>query len=65
LASKNAEASEKKYMWIVKKRIDEGNLSELIRGKILDKSQKTDFVEAVLSVYSTLTDCLAENQPYF
>jgi hypothetical protein len=65
LALENAEAAEKKYMWIVKKRIDEGNLSELIRGKILAKSQRTDFMEAVLTVYSALTECLVDNQPYF
>jgi gamma-glutamyl:cysteine ligase YbdK (ATP-grasp superfamily) len=65
LASENAQEDEKKYLWIVKKRIESGNLSELIRERILEKAQKTDLEEAILSVYSTLIKCLADNQPYF
>jgi gamma-glutamyl:cysteine ligase YbdK (ATP-grasp superfamily) len=65
LALENAEEDEKKYLWIVKKRIESGNLSELIRERVLRKSQKADFKEAILSVYSTLIKCLADNQPYF
>jgi carboxylate-amine ligase len=65
LASENAEEAEKKYLWIVKKRIESGNLSELIRERISKKAQKTDLEEAILSVYSTLIKCLADNQPYF
>ncbi|HEX9862709.1 MAG TPA: glutamate-cysteine ligase family protein [Candidatus Bathyarchaeia archaeon] len=65
LASENADDAEKKYLWIIQKRIENGNLSELIRERITKKAQKTDFKEAVLSVYSTLIKCLADNQPYF
>ena len=65
LASENADDAEKKYLWVVQKRIENGNLSELIRERITKKAQKTDFKEAVLSVYSTLIKCLADNQPYF
>ena len=65
LASENAEEAEKKYLWLVKKRIESGNLSELIRERILKRAQKTDLKEAILSVYSTLIKCLATNQPYF
>jgi gamma-glutamyl:cysteine ligase YbdK (ATP-grasp superfamily) len=65
LALENVEEDEKKYLWIVKKRIESGNLSELIRERILKKAQKTDLKEAILSVYSTLIKCLADNQPYF
>jgi gamma-glutamyl:cysteine ligase YbdK (ATP-grasp superfamily) len=65
LALENAEEDEKKYLWIVKKRIESGNLSELIRERISKKAQKTDLEEAILSVYSTLIKCLADNQPYF
>ena len=65
LASENADDAEKKYLWVVQKRIENGNLSELIRERILRRTQKTDFKEAVLSVYSTLIKCLADNQPYF
>lgn len=65
LALENAEEDEKKYLWIVKKRIENGNLSELIRERIMKKAQKTDFKEAILRVYLTLIKCLADNQPYF
>jgi gamma-glutamyl:cysteine ligase YbdK (ATP-grasp superfamily) len=65
LALENAAEDEKKYLWIVKKRIEDGNLSELIRERVLKKAQKADLKEAILSVYSTLIKCLADNQPYF
>jgi len=65
VASENAAEDEKKYLWIVKKRIESGSLSELIRERVLKKTQKTDLEEAILSVYSTLIKCLADNQPYF
>jgi gamma-glutamyl:cysteine ligase YbdK (ATP-grasp superfamily) len=65
LASENAEEEEKKYVWIIKKRIDDGNLSELMRDRVLKKAQKTSLEEAILSVYSTLIKCLSDNQPYF
>jgi gamma-glutamyl:cysteine ligase YbdK (ATP-grasp superfamily) len=65
IALENASSEEAKYLWIVKKRIDEGNLSELIRGAVLKKAQRTDFKEAVVSVYSKLINCLSTNQPYF
>ncbi len=65
LAWNNAEEDEKKYLWIVKKRIEEGNLSEIIRTRVLQKAQKTDLKDAILNVYSTLTTCLSHNQPYF
>jgi gamma-glutamyl:cysteine ligase YbdK (ATP-grasp superfamily) len=65
LAWDNAEEDEKKYLRIVKKRIEEGNLSEIIRNRVLQKAQKTDLRNAILNVYSTLTTCLSNNQPYF
>ena len=65
LASKYANENEKKYLWIVKKRIEEGNLSELIRNRVATKAQKTTFREAVLNVYLKLVECLSRNEPYF
>jgi carboxylate-amine ligase len=65
LASENAAEDEKKYLWVVEKRIESGNLSELIRERVLKRAQKADLEEAILSVYSTLIKCLADNQPYF
>jgi gamma-glutamyl:cysteine ligase YbdK (ATP-grasp superfamily) len=63
-AWENAEEDEKKYLWLIKERIEKGNLSNLIRERITAKAQKTDFADAVRSVYSTLINCLADNQPY-
>ena len=65
IAWKNAAKEEKKYLPIIKKRIEYGNLSEIIRERILRKVQKTDFKEAVISIYSKLIKNLVNNQPYF
>ena len=65
LAYENATKSEKKYLWIIKKRIEEGSISELIRGRVLNKAKTSSFKEAILSVYSPLIKCLSENKPYF
>src|SRR4030067_1975071 len=43
LASENAEEDEKKYLWLVKERIEKGNLSNLIRERVSAKAQRTDF----------------------
>jgi gamma-glutamyl:cysteine ligase YbdK (ATP-grasp superfamily) len=65
LASRYANENERKYLWIIEKRIKEGNLSDIIRKRVVKKTQKTTFKEAVISVYSKLAECLADNQPYF
>jgi gamma-glutamyl:cysteine ligase YbdK (ATP-grasp superfamily) len=65
LALEHANEDEKKYLWIVQKRIKEGSLSELIRDRVSKKAQKTTFKEAVASVYTQLIEALADNQPYF
>jgi glutamate---cysteine ligase / carboxylate-amine ligase len=65
LAQKNAGADEKTYLRLVERRILEGNLSNLIRSRVLKRAQKTDFHEAVIDVYSTLINCLRNNEPYF
>jgi gamma-glutamyl:cysteine ligase YbdK (ATP-grasp superfamily) len=65
IASKNADADEKKFLWLIKKRIGNGNLSVIIRERVARKAQKTDLAEAIKSVYSSLIKCLADNQPYF
>ena len=64
MAFENANADEKQYLWLVKKRIEEGNLSNRIRERVTRKAQKTTFAEAVRSVYSTLIKCLIDNQPF-
>jgi len=65
VAWENATEEEKKYLPIVQKRIECGNLSEIIRDRVQKKAQKTDFKEAVISVYSRLIKNLTDNQPYF
>ena len=65
LAFEHAEEDEKKYLWLVEKRIEEGSLSELIRANVSKRAQKTDFHEAIIDVYSRLIKCLHDNQPYF
>ncbi len=64
VAMEHATEDEKKYLWLVKKRIEEGNLSELIRERILRRAQKTSFHQSIIDVYSTLIKCLMDNQPY-
>jgi gamma-glutamyl:cysteine ligase YbdK (ATP-grasp superfamily) len=64
-AVKHAEQDEKKYLWLIEKRIEKGNLSELIQAKVSRRAQKTDFHEAVIDVYSRLIKCLSDNEPYF
>jgi gamma-glutamyl:cysteine ligase YbdK (ATP-grasp superfamily) len=65
LSLKYADEQERKYLWIIEKRIKEGNLSKLIRRRILNRSQKTTLDEAIISIYSKLAKCASDNQPYF
>ncbi len=65
LAHEYANEDEKKYLWIIKKRLENGSLSELIRDRVLRRAEKTDFHQAVINVYSTLIKCLSDNEPYF
>jgi gamma-glutamyl:cysteine ligase YbdK (ATP-grasp superfamily) len=60
-----ATEEEKKYLPIILKRIERGSLSEIIRERVAEKAKKTDFNEAVISVYSKLIKSLANNEPYF
>ena len=60
-----ADADEKKYLWLIKKRLERGNLSEIIRDRVLRRAEKTDFHEAIINIYSKLIKCLSDNEPYF
>jgi gamma-glutamyl:cysteine ligase YbdK (ATP-grasp superfamily) len=64
LAIEHADEDEKKYLWFVKKRIEEGSLSELIQARVLRRAQKTSFHQAIVDVYSTLIKCLSDNEIY-
>jgi glutamate---cysteine ligase / carboxylate-amine ligase len=65
VAFEYATEDEKKYLWLVEKRIIEGSLSDLIRANVSRRAQKTDFHQAIVDVYSTLIKCLSDNQIYF
>lgn len=65
IAWKNATKEEKRYLPMIKKRIECGSLSEIIRDRVKRRAQKTNFKEAVIDVYSRLIRSLVENQPYF
>jgi gamma-glutamyl:cysteine ligase YbdK (ATP-grasp superfamily) len=64
IAMEYSTEDEKMYLWLVKKRIEEGNLSELIRERVLRRAQKTSFHQSIIDIYSTLIKCLMDNQPY-
>jgi gamma-glutamyl:cysteine ligase YbdK (ATP-grasp superfamily) len=64
IALENASIEEKTYLPIVRKRIEEGSLSNLIRRDLSKKAQKTDLVEAILSIYLKLTKNLRKNEVY-
>jgi gamma-glutamyl:cysteine ligase YbdK (ATP-grasp superfamily) len=65
LAEEHADDDDKKYLWLIRKRLDCGNLSDLIKERVTKRAQKTDFHEAIINVYSTLIKCLKDNEPYF
>jgi gamma-glutamyl:cysteine ligase YbdK (ATP-grasp superfamily) len=65
LAEKYADKDEQKYLWLVKRRIQEGSLSDVIRKNVRLEAEKSDFHQAICSVYSRLIKCLSTNEPYF
>jgi len=64
IAEENATQEEKEYLRIVKKRIEEGNLSNIILKNVINRSQKTDLKEAIFGVYLSLLRNLTENKIY-
>jgi hypothetical protein len=64
IATGNADTEEKKYLPFVKRRIEEGNLSDLIRTRVQRRAEKTVLREAIVDVYSTLINCLRNNEPF-
>lgn len=65
IAQENASEEEKKYLPLIRKRTENGNVAEIIRDRVRNKAQKTDFREAIIKVYSRLIESLLNNQPYF
>jgi replicative superfamily II helicase len=64
IAEENASSEEKKYLGIIKHRIENGSLSDLILKEVTKKVLKTNLEEAVFSVYSSLANCLENNKVY-
>jgi gamma-glutamyl:cysteine ligase YbdK (ATP-grasp superfamily) len=65
IAWENALKEEKKYLPLIRKRIEAGSLSEIIKERVQRRAQKTDLREAIVSVYLELVKSLMKNQPYF
>ena len=65
VASEHASKEEKKYLPIIQRRLECGNLSEIIRERVQRRAQKTDFTEAIIDIYSKLLKALRNNEPYF
>jgi gamma-glutamyl:cysteine ligase YbdK (ATP-grasp superfamily) len=61
-AVNNATNDERKYLPVIRQRIDGGNLSDIILRNVEKKAQKTDLKEAIFTTYSRLADCLEKNQ---
>ncbi len=64
IARENASPEEKRYLGIIKQRIEKGSLSDLILKDVTMKLLKTNLEEAVFDVYTTLAKCLENNKVY-
>lgn len=64
MAEKHASEEEKQCLGIIKKRIEEGNLSNLILREVEKRSQKSNLQEAIFSTHSSLIKNLEENKVY-
>jgi hypothetical protein len=64
LAEENADVEERKYLGLVQRRIEEGNLSNLIRERVERRAERTVLREAIVDVYSKLINCLCVNEPF-
>jgi gamma-glutamyl:cysteine ligase YbdK (ATP-grasp superfamily) len=65
IATNHATREEKQYLSSVKRRIEEGNLADLLRRDIEKKAQKTTMHEAILTIYARLIQNLQRNEMYF
>jgi len=64
IAKENASSEEKKYLETINRRIEEGNLSDLILKEVTKKVLRTDLEEAIFTVYSKLASSLERNRVY-
>jgi gamma-glutamyl:cysteine ligase YbdK (ATP-grasp superfamily) len=65
LALQGASEEEKEYLPLIRKRIERGSLSEIVRERVRAKTQRMDFSEAVVQVYLGLAETLVKNEPFF
>jgi gamma-glutamyl:cysteine ligase YbdK (ATP-grasp superfamily) len=65
LATQNASHEERDYLPLIKRRIEEGSLSEAITRNVKRKSQRTELREAILETYLNIAKRLQDNLPYF
>jgi gamma-glutamyl:cysteine ligase YbdK (ATP-grasp superfamily) len=64
IACGSANWEEKKYLPLIKQRIENGNLSQMILRDITKKTRKMDIEEAIFDLYSSLANCLSNNRVY-
>jgi len=64
IARRNATPEEHPFLEIVDRRIQFGNLAELIRRSVIKKARRTNSIEAMRSVYHRLVECLCDNEPF-
>jgi gamma-glutamyl:cysteine ligase YbdK (ATP-grasp superfamily) len=62
IAYEHASEEERSYLWIIQKRINAGNLSEIIAKYVRRRLRRTTLTEAITSVYSKLAIKLRKNQ---
>ncbi len=65
IAREYADQNEKKYLWLIERRLELGSLSEIILDKVSNRAEKAGFQEAIVDVYSKLIKCLCNNEPFF
>jgi gamma-glutamyl:cysteine ligase YbdK (ATP-grasp superfamily) len=65
VARNSALDDEKPYLPLVRRRVEEGNLSQIIAKNVKQKSQKAGMHEAIIGTYLKLAKSLQENKPYF
>ena len=65
IAENNATSEEKRYLPYVRRRIDEGSLSNALQRDIEKKACKTSMSEAILTIYTRLIQHLQRNEMYF
>jgi len=64
IAEENSTSQEKDYLRVIKKRIENGNLSQIVAEHVRRRLKKTNMKEAILDVYSRLIKSLRKNEIY-